>query len=447
MSRPLVQAIISVLLYVVLTLAPMCIILASADKPGRSFWTEFSVGLGFVGLAMMCLQFILTARFKTFKAPFGSDIIYAFHRAISTISVVFILLHPAILFIERWDQMKSRPFTHPWPFWLGTLSVVALLVLVVVSVYRKQLRIHYDGWRRAHAMLGVLAVATAVVHALLVGHYLSDNWQRIAWLAYTCVWLLLIAWVRLIKPLKELREPWTIAALEPQRGDAIRVVLRPKDHAGLTFQPGQFAWITMWGSPLSDREHPFSFSGSAVAAQNRGPIEFTIKQLGDWTRRVRDAKVGDIVYVDGPFGALSADRFPGRAGYVFIAGGIGITPMISHLRTFADRNNNTPCWLFYGNPTWDSITYREELETLAARLPNLKIIHVLSRPDDAWQGERGFITKDVLAKHLPSNLPATRNRYEFFICGPVPMMEAVERSLAQLGVSVGDYHAERFDLV
>lgn len=447
MSRPLAQAIISVLLYVALTLAPLAIILVSAGKPGRSFWTEFSVGLGFVGLAMMCLQFILTARFRTFKAPFGSDIIYAFHRSISTISVVFILLHPAILFFERWEQMKSRPFTHPWPFWLGTLSVVALLVLVVVSIYRKQLRIHYDGWRRTHAMLGVLAVGAAVAHVLLVGHYLSEPWQRAAWLAYTGVWLLLIVWVRLAKPLKELREPWTIDAVQPQRGGAVRLVLRPVNHPGLTFQPGQFAWITMWGSPLSDREHPFSFSGSAEAAKNAGPIEFTIKELGDWTRRVREAKVGDPVYVDGPFGALSADRFPNRAGYVFIAGGIGITPMISHLRTFADRGDQTPCWLFYGNPTWDSVTYREELDALAVRLPNLKIVHVLSRPDDSWQGERGFITTDILAKHLPADLTSARNRYEFFICGPVPMMEAVEQSLAQLGISVGDYHAERFDLV
>jgi ferredoxin-NADP reductase len=157
--------------------------------------------------------------------------------------------------------------------------------------------------------------------------------------------------------------------------------------------------------------------------------------------------VGDVVYVDGPFGALSADRFPNRAGYIFIAGGIGITPMISHLRTFADRNDNTPCWLFYGSPTFDAITYREELDALAAKLPNLTLIHVLSKPDPSWQGEGGFITKDLLARHLPADLATTRNRYEFFICGPVPMMQAIEQSLATLGVKPGDYHAERFDLV
>ena len=73
------------------------------------------------------------------------------------------------------------------------------------------------------------------------------------------------------------------------------------------------------------------------------------------------------------------------------------------------------------------------------------MIHVLERPPEGWEGERGYVTADILRRHLPRI--EGRNRYEVFICGPQPMMDGVERALVSLGVAVGDIHTERFDLV
>jgi predicted ferric reductase len=67
-------------LYLVLSLAPLMIVLVDSSQPKREFAREISVALGFIGLAMMGLQFALTARFKWLKAPYGSDIVYGFHR-------------------------------------------------------------------------------------------------------------------------------------------------------------------------------------------------------------------------------------------------------------------------------------------------------------------------------------------------------------------------------
>lgn len=427
-------------LYVLLSVFPLGLVLATApaELPGRSFWTELSVGLGFVGLAMMTLQFALTARFKTLKSPYGSDVVYAFHRVVSLVAVGFVLLHPLILFVERWEAMKSRPFTHPWPFWLGTASVVCLLGLVVVSLWRRPLGIHYDGWRRWHALLASGAVGLGVLHGLWVGHYLSTPANKWLWLGYTLAFVGLIVYVRLVKPLRQLVRPYTVTAVLPQRGDAWTLQLKPEGHGGFGFSPGQFAWITVNDSPFSDREHPFSFSGSSEKAPE---LEFTIKNLGDFTARVKDIPVGQRVYVDGPFGALSADRHPDAGGFVFIAGGIGITPMVSHLRSMADRGENRPLVLLYGSRDEESITFREELGSLERRLPNLKVVHVLTKPSPAWTGERGFIDREKLERFSPAGV-----RVEYFICGPDPMMDAVERALRDMGVPAGDYHSERFNL-
>ena len=427
-------------LYVALSTLPLLLVVltASPDKPGRTFWTELSVGLGFVGLAMMTLQFALTARFEFLKSPYGSDVVYVFHRVISLVAVAFVLLHPLMLFVERWDTMKSRPFTHPFAFWMGTVSVLCLVGLVVVSIWRKKLGIQYDGWRRAHAILASLAVAFAVAHILYVGHYLSTPGKRALWLAYTVVFVGLIAYVRLIKPAIELRRPYKVSAVIPQLGDAYSLQLKPDGHRGLRFSPGQFAWITIGDSPFSDREHPFSFSGSSESAPD---LEFTIKQLGDFTSTIKNVQPGQTVYVDGPFGALSADRHPHAEALVFIAGGIGITPMVSHLRSLADRRDTRPLVLLYGSKNLSTITFRDELAALQSRLPHLNLVYVLSRPTPDWTGEKGFIDAEKLARFSPKNL-----RTEYFICGPDVMMDAVEKALQSNGISPGDYHAERFNL-
>lgn len=446
-------------LYVALTLAPLGFVFLTArgSGGGRPFWTELSVALGFVGLAMMCLQFVLTARFGWLKAPYGSDVVYRFHKVISLVAVGMVLLHPALLFATRWEAMLERPRTHPWPFWIGTLGVLALVWLVVVSIWRERLGISYDAWRRAHAALAVVAIGAGIAHVLMVGHYLSTPWQRGLWLVYTLLWVGLIVYVRVAKPAMELRRPYEVAGIKAERGGAWSVTLRPRGHEGMRFSPGQFAWLTAWDSPFSDREHPFSFSGSAERAGGRdgsqGELRFTIKALGDWTSRVRELTPGQTVYVDGPFGALSADRFPDAEGFGLFAGGIGITPMMSHVLTFRDRGDTRPLWLFYGGKDWESLTLREELEALRREMPSLRVVYVLGSVAGAPVGEaggptieEGFISAEVVRRHAPE-IGAAGRRIECFICGPQPMMDATERLLHELGVPLGDFHSERFNLV
>ena len=83
-----------------------------------------------------------------------------------------------------------------------------------------------------------------------------------------------------------------------------------------------------------------------------------------------------------------------------IAGGVGIAGLISMLRTMADRKDGRPAVLFYANGEWDGVTFRAELEHLKDRL-NLAVVHVLERPPEAWTGETGYVTAEVLARHLP----------------------------------------------
>jgi predicted ferric reductase len=244
-----------------------------------------------------------------------------------------------------------------------------------------------------------------------------------------------------LKPFWLLLRPYQVVQVRPERNKAWTVVVRPKGHAGMRFMPGQFAWLTAWSSPFSEQEHPFSFSSSS---EQGSELSFTVKELGDFTQRVKELQPGMQVYLDGPFGAFSVDRHPHAQGFVFIAGGVGITPIMSMLRSLADRGETRPLLLIYANKDWENVIYREELEQLSQRL-DLQVVHVLEKAPEGWQGEVGFVNRDILERHLPANLP--RNSQEIFICGPEPMMNAVEKQLVEMGVWVGDFHSERFNLV
>ena len=86
-----------ILVYLLFIFAPLFALLVGSHPPARNFWTEFSVALGYSGLAMMGLQFGLTARFRYVTEPWGEDVIYHFHRQISLVAVALVMVHPVIL--------------------------------------------------------------------------------------------------------------------------------------------------------------------------------------------------------------------------------------------------------------------------------------------------------------------------------------------------------------
>lgn len=440
--RNVITGIAWALIYIFLVLAPLFIMLTGPRAAGREFWRDLSVSLGFIGLAMMALQFVLTARFKWLKAPYGSDIVYHFHRQISFVAFALIITHPLLLFIFSPRTLALlNVFIAPWRARFAVVAVLSLIGLIVFSVWRKKLKIDYYSWRIWHGILAILAVGMALVHVELAGYYVNTPWKRALWIVYAVFWIGLLVYTRLVKPLLLMRKKYRVVDLVQERGGAWTLVLEPDGHAGIRFHPGQFAWINLRSSPFSEKEHPFSISSSA--AENLR-LSFTIKELGDFTRRIKDTPIGETVYVDGPYGAFTTDRHDHARGFIFIAGGVGITPIMSMMRTMADRDEKRPLVLFYANRDWEGITFREELERLKTRL-DLTLIHVLEKPPQNWTGKQGYISRKDIEEVIPKGLE--RNQLEIFLCGPPPMMRAVDRIINEMNIWPGDFHYERFDLV
>jgi predicted ferric reductase len=430
------RAVFWVMAYLGVVVSPLVFAVIGASHPDHGFWTNFSVALGFTGLAMIGLEFALVARFRTVAAPFGQDALLQFHRQIGYVGLAFILIHFAIS--AKWSELTlAQALAAPLLVWFGMAALFAIVVLITTSVWRQRLRLSYEVWHITHTLLAVIAVVGALGHVFFVDEYVSSLWKQILWALMSAAFIALLAWVRLMKPRRALARPWRVERVGAERGQTTTLALTPPQGSDFRFQPGQFAWFAIDKSPFSLTQHPFSFSSSA----ERGEVELAVKALGDFTSEVGGLEPGTKVFVDGPHGVFSIDQDEGP-GFGLIAGGVGIAGLISMLRTMADRKDVRPAVLFYANGDWDSVAFREELDQLRDGL-NLTLVHVLERPPADWAGETGYVTPEVLARHLPHGY----RRFQFFICGPDPMMDAAEAALVELGVPPERVHTERFDMV
>jgi ferredoxin-NADP reductase len=205
-----------------------------------------------------------------------------------------------------------------------------------------------------------------------------------------------------------------------------------------TYLPGQFLTVTV----LMDA-NPVKRSYTIASSPTQHDfVELTIKlkDHGEVSGFLHtQTKEGDLLELSGPSGSFT---FTGRECkcILLIGAGVGITPLMSVLRYLTDRSWPGDIYLVYGARTSQDIIFREELEYLQRRHPNLHVVITLSKPEGTdWKGPTGRISKELISQSVPD----LASRY-VHICGPVPLMEGVKKSLTELGVPKERVKTEAF---
>jgi predicted ferric reductase len=439
MLRTAIQGTAWLAFYFCAILLPILLFRLGNIPPARTFGIEFGVLLGFGLLLTLAIQFALTARFHWIGKPFGSDMILQMHRHVGILLLIFWFGHPLLLL---YSEPKFLEFLDPRVNALRTIfliiATIAMVLLIVLSVWRKSVGLNYEWWRLSHSGLAVVVLSIGMVHSWQVEHYVAGIGKRALLIAIGGGALGLLAYLRLWRPYRRQFFPYRIVDIIEERGESSTVVLEPVGHEGLKFRSGQYAWLTLGDSPFVMQQNPFSFSSSQHAAPAR--LEFTAKKLGDFSHRLVEASIGETAFIEGPYGYFCLnDDAPGA---VFIMGGIGITPAVSMLRSLRDSSDPRPLLLIYGNSSWKEVAFRRELVELEEAL-NLRVIHVINEPEADWSGETGYIDRELLDRVLGE----AERRFQFFVCGPEPLMDAVERALLQLKIPLHQVRAERFTMV
>jgi predicted ferric reductase len=438
MQYSLGRGILWIALFTALALVPLGVASIGPLAEWRAFMVELGVALGFVALALFALQFVFSGRLKWIAPEWGMDNIIQFHREIGLVALLFVLAHPVMLLIAEPEFVAFLdPRVNAPRAILLVLATLAAIVLVATSLWRQAFRLEYEWWRLVHGTLGVFIIGVGVVHAVQVRYHLGPLWKQGALVVLIGGCGYILAHTRLVRPWRLRSRPWRVVGVEGERDDSWSLTLEPDGHDGMRFLPGQFAWLTINDTPFTLQQHPFSFASSARAAQ----ITFTAKELGDFTSTWKHVEPGTRAYLEGPFGAFIPDPSP-DTGLFMIMGGIGVTPALSMLRTLRDDGDRRPLVLIYGNQDWERVAFREELEELQRSL-NLRVVHLLEEPPDDWPGESGLLTCEMIGKYLPER-PDT---FQYFTCGPKPLMDIAEISLRELGVPWHRIYTERFEIV
>ncbi len=236
-----------------------------------------------------------------------------------------------------------------------------------------------------------------------------------------------------------------IAEVIPETAEAhsIRFDVPEELRETFKFKPGQHLTLK---AEIGDEEIRRNYS--LCAAPQDGQVIVTVKRIagGAFSNWANDnLKAGMALDVMAPHGSFTWDFTPGAANhYVGFAGGSGITPVLSLLKTALLTEPQSRFTLLYGNRDSSSVIFLEALAQLKnAFMDRLQVYHFLAEEDEEFDLFNGMLDRakcDDILDHLidPADIAA------FFICGPGPMMDAAEEALVARGVGRDRIHLERF---
>ncbi len=413
---------------------------------GSSLLSQLSVGMGLLATSLLVCAVVLPSRVRSLTRTLGIDGVLGIHRFVGLAVTLLVGLHIILVVAAKPANVALFDVLHaPARARAAVGAAVALGALVALTVLRRRLRQRYEVWRWVHLALAGSVLVLSALHIWWLNHLIRDTAMRALFtvLAVAALGVLGYRWLWL--PIYGPRREYVVRELRPETSTVSTLVLEPRrdghrrGYRTLEFAPGQFAWLRLNPS-IGAQEHPFTIASSAHLGLW---TEFTIRHSGDFTSELRRLQPGSPVWVDGPHGAFTLD-LRRCTGLVMIAGGVGITPMMSMLRTLAHRRDRRPHRLVVVARTLDELLFRAELSQLQQKL-DLTVIELLRQPPPSWTGASGAVDEDLLTALLPGTF--RRNQLDYYLCGPPAMVTDVLTVLDGLDVPQPRIHTEQFDLV
>lgn len=408
---------------------------------------QLAVQSGLLATGLLVAAVVAPSRLRSLTRALGIEGVLGVHRALGLLVTLLVLVHVVLvlaanpnsvtLFDPRQWTMASRAASG---------ATVSLLALIGLAVLRHRVRRRYALWRWAHLVLAGSVLLFTALHIYWLQHLVNDPVLRAAFGLLLAAVLGVLSYRWVWRPCFDRRGAYEVLEVRAETDDVHTLVIGPRrprhgfDVSTMAFEPGQFAWLRVKRSVAAE-EHPFTITSCPRESE---AVEFTIRNVGDFTSSVGGLQPGDPVWIDGPHGAFTWDDRAYRRALVLIAAGVGITPMISMLRSLAFRGDGRPVLLLTGARTAEELLFRDELRELGDQL-DLTLVEVLSRPPADWTGRSGRIDRVLLREVLPER--SGRHKIEYFVCGPSSMVTDVLAALHGLGIDPARVHTEQFDMV
>jgi len=418
-----------------LIVAPLALAALHFPLASRPLVDVFASALGIVAFAALLVEFLFSGRHRWISGRIGVERTMRIHRRLAYAVIALIVIHPFLYSAPdgvSWPWFNAADPTlslNNWSLFAGLGGWVLTAAIILVAVDRNALPWSYETWRVMHAAGALVLAVLVAIHAISSGGYSSQVILAGYWIVLLCAAVLTLIEMFLIRPWRQYRTPYLVHTVDNVGDRTWALYLRPErpgpPHSPMRFRPGQFAWLKLGGRAFRAREHPFSISTSPNDASTIG---FTIKEKGDFTDLIGDIAPGTRAYLDGPHGHLVPDEDP--ISTVYIVAGTGLSPVLSHLRTFRAEGDQRQLTLIYSLDTDTAIPQRDALDRMAGQL-DLTVHYVIQHPSVLWKGAIGRLDSKLLDACIPED---DRPDRRYFVCGSPRMVRNVLTALHQLGI-------------
>lgn len=422
----------SILAIIALSVVPLiiCAKLPSAWT-ARSAFLYFSAITGFVGALILIWSYILGTRSVTGNILKDQAWVLRIHKFLGIYGTLLIFLHPLLIVYGYGESLLYIFLPHlqtgfersvSW----GRLSFAVLLLTWVTSALVRG-KIGYRPWKYIH-YLSYIALPAVLLHSPHVGTTLGNSKFALYYWYFIVITFLVFTCLRLRHIFGYGKDTYVIVENRLITDDSGMMRLKNVGRA-MKVAPGQYVYVqpSLWSE-----EHPFS----VMDFDNQsGEIAISYRTVGSFTKKLAAMEPGQRILADGPYGVFTSEiATSSPRPTVFIAGGIGITPFIWHLRNMRDSD----VFLLYCNRTKTSGVYSTYLKSILSG----RYIDIISDENSAVsspQTEAGYLSREIVSKYITDP-----TRYEYYICGPKAMMKNSVTILSDLGVSKDNLHTEEF---
>lgn len=428
------------LLLLVAGYTALWVVARPAGQDGGSYVGQL---VGADAVLLMSLGMVLISTLPWVDTYFdGIDKAAIWHRRLAITGLVLLLPH--ILMSHGGDG----------PGWAGPAGVVGTVGLVTLAVWAilprwrtivpapgrrlitalhetaparlvSRLLSNYEIWRQVHRLTG-LFLAVAVAHGLVDATPFGDSAVlRWSYLAVSAVGIGFYLYRELLARRGHGLRDYQVSEVRPVGDGMTEIALAPLGQP-LRYEPGQFAMLHLESKDGWHR-HPFTLASSP----DEHHLRVTVKALGDYTTALqRTVRVGMPAVLSGPHGRFTHAHATGHQ--LWIAGGVGITPFLSWLRSLRTHPPGGPVSVYHA--VRDEAPYAEEIRDLVADEPEVTFDLVTS-------SSGGRVTVDYV---LETSGADPREAW-VYMCGPDPMLRALEADFRASGVPGSRIHREYFD--